>query len=671
LIFNKPHGEYVLVRKLATSGMADVYLARAPEERLEELVVLKCLHDHLAEETAVVRQFYEEARLGSLFRSPNLVAVHDARLMAGRHTMVMDYAPGVTADRLFERGREVDQPLTVQESLEVCRQAAVGLHDAHQTVDRQGNLLGVIHRDTSPDNIILGFDGRVRVIDFGVADTVREGNNELEGAGKTLYMAPELCRGEPYDLRVDVYALGVVLYELLSGRSPFKRSSKAQTLQAIVRGACPPPLTEKWREVNRLVARAMARDADDRFQNAHHLAVELEGLLDEFSGEVALAERIQSHFRDERRELEQQIQKIQHAPRPSPETVDLTGSPDAELTTVREEQFEVGSEGIHTSIVRLDQEALDEKSEEFAVRATTKVDRRRAWMLVPAALLLLLVGGGATWFLADEFGWFPGPEPTASVKVETSPPGAELYLNEESLGLTSPSRVQFVAEDSPTLTAKLPGYFPVERTLDEQSPEEISLPLEIDPSSPAAPIGSVRVSFSPANANLEINGKRYEGMSPILVEGLTLQGEHTLKLQLEGFETLFFPFELDSDDTLELDLQLTEGGPLGQLSIQSVPSGAAVAINGQRIGQTPTPPIDLPANQSYTITLARAGYRTWRKGVYLREEEKTVEGRLQPAEASERDAATEEQSEEESASPSPSQSRNTGDSEYPYRLIRD
>lgn len=673
MIFNTPHGQYVLVRRIATSGMAEVFLAKSPDDHLEKFVALKCLHAHLADERRVLRLFYEEARIGSLFRSPNLITVHDARLMADRHTMVMDFAAGTTSDSLRDRGTKVNQPLSIAETLEVCRQAASGLHDAHQTLDDDGELLGIVHRDVSPDNILLGFDGKVRVLDFGVAETSRVTSHPSTGAGKAAYMPPEVLRGEACDHRVDVYSLGVVLYELLAGRSPYRRESPAQTLQAVAAAVCPPPLPERWNSVNRLVMRAMAADANERFENAHHLNLALEGEIVKIGETVQLADRIRTLFTEERGELQQQILKIQRAPAPSPSTVDLKHSPDEAISTVNPRQFEFGEAGIHTSILQLDAEQSAiaggrEPDDSLDTSKTTVFRPQRSSGVAISLLLVALFVLGAL-FGARTLGLFPFASTAQQlVRVDSEPPGATIRLNDDSDEMMAPSQVAFNPTKSDVLYLSLPGYVSAEMSLSAQTPAELSVPLTIDPTSPDAPIGSVRVTFAPVNARLKVDGVAHEGLSPRSVEQLAVDRDHSLSLELDGFEPLYVPFQLGSTEMLELDLRLTEGGPLGQLTVNSVPSGAAVEINDQSIGTSPVEGVELPADQTYTITVSKPGYRRWRQAVYLDDEAKLLNVELDRSSPSALGAP--EPAGPEGQAPEATPTGRARD-DYPYELIRD
>ena len=168
MIFNKPFGRYRLIKKIAMGGMAEVFLAmkRGPGP-FDKLVALKCILPHVNDDPRHVEMFYREARLGGLFTHSNLIDVYDAEPIEGRHTMAMEFVPGHTVEDLVERAGT--SGIAPRHALAIVADAALGLHHAHNVRDIDGTPLGLVHRDVSPHNILVGYDGIVRVFDFGVA----------------------------------------------------------------------------------------------------------------------------------------------------------------------------------------------------------------------------------------------------------------------------------------------------------------------------------------------------------------------------------------------------------------------------------------------------------------------------------------------------------------------
>jgi serine/threonine-protein kinase len=277
-----PFGKYQLLRKIASGGMGQVFLALERSTGFERLVVLKLILPHLAENDEFLAMFLEEARLVAPLRHPNLVAIHDQQEIEGRYCLVMEYVQGEDVRRLEKFARTQGKPLSTGLALRIIAEAAAGLDYAHQARDPQdGKPLRLVHRDVSPQNILVGFDGGVKVIDFGVAKAAGSASHTATGVlkGKYPYMSPEQAGGQPVDGRSDQFALGVVLWELLTNRRLFKGESDLMTLRLVRDCQVPPPSQLNPAlppELDALVLRALAPTPEGRFPDcgAFRLAIE-------------------------------------------------------------------------------------------------------------------------------------------------------------------------------------------------------------------------------------------------------------------------------------------------------------------------------------------------------------------------------------------------------------
>ncbi|MET0402008.1 MAG: protein kinase [Cystobacter sp.] len=236
-------GKYQLLRKIASGGMGQVFLAREQGAGIDRLVVLKRVLPHLAQDEEFLAMFQGEAQLVAGLRHPNLITLLEWAQIEGRPCLAMEYVQGEDVRRLDKFARAGGTPLPVGLALRVVAEAAAGLHYAHQACDTEGRPLQLVHRDVSPQNILVGFDGGVKVIDFGVAKAAGSTSNTATGVlkGKYPYMSPEQADGQAVDARSDLFALGVVLWELLTGRRLFKGESDLMTLRLVRDCQVPPP----------------------------------------------------------------------------------------------------------------------------------------------------------------------------------------------------------------------------------------------------------------------------------------------------------------------------------------------------------------------------------------------------------------------------------------------
>ncbi|HEY4182992.1 MAG TPA: serine/threonine-protein kinase, partial [Kofleriaceae bacterium] len=280
-------GRYQVIKHLADGGMAQVLLARATGiEGFERHVVIKRIHGDRAKDPTFVRMFLDEARLAAALHHTNIAQVHDIGEQDGEFFFAMEYVHGEDARKLLMRlsDKQVKTPLA--HVITIVSAAAAALHYAHELRGPDRKPIGLVHRDVSPANILIGYDGTVKVVDFGIAKAVLRSTETLSGMlkGKVAYMAPEQCSGKPVDRRSDVFALGVVLYELITVRRLFKGDNDFLTMTAIVQGNIPKP--SKLRpdlpdKLEAIVLKALAQDADQRFQTANEMRMALEQFADD------------------------------------------------------------------------------------------------------------------------------------------------------------------------------------------------------------------------------------------------------------------------------------------------------------------------------------------------------------------------------------------------------
>ncbi len=239
------YGKYQLLKRLAMGGMAQIYLARRRgPEGFEKLLVIKRILPHLAENADFVRMFLDEARIAARLDHPNIVDIYDLGAQDDTFFIAMEYIHGEDLRRVWKRAERSGQLIPVPLVCRIMIEACAGLEHAHKQKDTQGRPLGIVHRDISPQNILLTFEGRVKVVDFGIAKAADQATVTRSGVlkGKYSYMSPEQAAGQKnLDCRTDIFALGVVLYELLTGMRLFKRLTDMATLQAVADCNISPP----------------------------------------------------------------------------------------------------------------------------------------------------------------------------------------------------------------------------------------------------------------------------------------------------------------------------------------------------------------------------------------------------------------------------------------------
>lgn len=262
--------------------MAEIYLARQPgPEGFDRKVVIKRILPSLSEDPSFVEMFLDEARLASQLAHPHIAHIYEFGKVDGGYYLAMEYVPGVTLSQLV-RGSKTGLP--VEHAVKIATFLCDGLHFAHNLKDDAGRSFGIVHRDVSPQNVIVAESGGVKLLDFGIAHAVDQVHTTQQGVvkGKVSYMSPEQCRGRPLDGRSDIFSLATLLWESLTAERLFTRGTSFETMEAITRAEVPPLATYRGDipdGLDDVLACAFAKKPDDRFANAALLQIELEKYL--------------------------------------------------------------------------------------------------------------------------------------------------------------------------------------------------------------------------------------------------------------------------------------------------------------------------------------------------------------------------------------------------------
>ncbi|HEY6174563.1 MAG TPA: serine/threonine-protein kinase, partial [Kofleriaceae bacterium] len=285
-LLGKRLGKFEILALLALGGTAEIYLARiAGAAGFEKFVVIKCLHDHLADDAEFVKMFLDEARLAAHLDHSNIVQTMELGEHEGRYYMVMEFLAGLSLAMIVRRVAErmPSARIPVPLVLNILAQASAGLHYAHEKT-ANGKALNIVHRDISPQNLVISFEGVVKLVDFGIAKAEMRETRTRSGTikGKFAYMSPEQCVANNVDRRTDVFALGVIGHELLTGRRLFKRPSPYETYQAVMECDVKPPSSADPaidRALDHVIMRAITKDKADRYPSAEAFGDALLGYL--------------------------------------------------------------------------------------------------------------------------------------------------------------------------------------------------------------------------------------------------------------------------------------------------------------------------------------------------------------------------------------------------------
>jgi TonB family protein len=279
-------GQYEILEKIASGGMADVYKARrSGVEGFQKIVAIKKILPHLADNEQFIGMFADEAKLAAQLSHPNVVHIHDlGKIDAGGYFIAMEYVDGRDLRAILHSAREVSTPMPVPLAIYVASKVASALDYAHRRRDPGGKELAIVHRDVSPQNILISYEGEIKLCDFGIAKAASKASTTQSGAlkGKLQYMSPEQAWGRPIDHRSDLFSLGAVLFEMLTGEKLFRGDSDLNLLEKVRAAEVPVPSSlnpEIPRSLDAILGKVLAREPDERYGSASDLLRDLEAVL--------------------------------------------------------------------------------------------------------------------------------------------------------------------------------------------------------------------------------------------------------------------------------------------------------------------------------------------------------------------------------------------------------
>jgi len=278
-------GKYLLLEKQATGGMAQLYRSKIiGVQGFEKFVAIKQILPHLAEDAELVNSFIHEAKLAALLNHQNIVQIYDFGNLEGSYFITMEYLFGKDLRIVSNKAREADRPIPIEHALFIASRICAGLEYAHNLKDFQGKPLHIIHRDISPQNILITYEGDVKIVDFGIAKAANQSAMTQVGMikGKVAYMSPEQAAGRPIDHRSDIFSAGILLYEMVTGSRMFKGEDTIQILAKVREAEFEPLRSARGDLPDKLYAildRALAKDPENRYSSGGEMQADLEECL--------------------------------------------------------------------------------------------------------------------------------------------------------------------------------------------------------------------------------------------------------------------------------------------------------------------------------------------------------------------------------------------------------
>jgi serine/threonine-protein kinase len=530
-------GKYTLLRAIASGGMAKVYLAiQRAVAGFEKLVVIKRILPELSRDQAFVEMLLTEARTAATLNHPNVVQTFDVGEVEGTYYIAMEHINGEdirSVVRAMKRSGVTEFPL--EHTLSIILGVCSGLAYAHEKKDLEGNPLAIVHRDVSPQNVLITFTGDVKVVDFGIAKSteaaVAESTQAGQLKGKVPYMSPEQAAGKEIDHRSDIFAVGIMLFELTTGRRLFKAKSEFETLKLICEREYPrpsqirpgyPPALEA------VVMKALAKDPEERYQSARDMQADLEAFVRQERiavSTVSLANWMKMLFEDKIAEQKEALQDVKHL-------ADVIAS---QRTTITETDMFAGSSTTTGA-------ATITGSGVHAYGAPPP--KSKLWMGLGVVLTVAFVGGATLFMTMQPESTAPGATVTPTAEKSAPPPEPEVKKGKVAIKTTPDGAYVRVAGElqsgqTPLTLDKLPLDTPIEIKISKEgfeshlekvtlTDQELERSLDVKLGK-----GSVTIVYDvvPRAAVVTLDDKRWKGGTKM--EDLST-GEHKIIFSAPG-----------------------------------------------------------------------------------------------------------------------------------------
>lgn len=652
----KPFGKYFLIEKLATGGMAEIYKAKTfGVDGFEKLLAIKRILPHCSEDKEFITMLIDEAKLSVLLSHTNIVQVYDLGKVGDDYFISMEFIDGINLREILNRCKEANKKLPDELVLYVISEVCKGLDYAHSKKDLESNPLNIIHRDISPQNILISYEGEVKIVDFGIAKAAMNVSHTMAGIlkGKISYMSPEQALGKPIDNKTDIFSAGLMLYELLTGDKLFTGDTQFEVLKKIRttrinEKSFSDPISEP---VRKIMAKALTYSTKGRYENAGDFQIDLTRHLYTTYPDFTprrLAKLMKELFADEiehkkTRETKappveaqtasvmvsgENQEEIVHRVATSEQTI--TGAGTKQPTQTFIDTFVKGKEDMEVtpepSITRTQQgieEALTPKPKPPESRTPTptptpaslppteeikKKKKGLGKIFYPLAAMLLVGVGLWGYFKTDWFKGAPPPEPKVFgvLQIHSTPEGAQIILNDSETNLVTPASVKTLEVGEPQkITLKKPKHKDWSKTI---TLLDIN-PVTLNPSLEVIPVGSIKVATTPPGAKILLNGEDTGKVSPTTLEDLPLNQTYDLRLEKDKHRPAEEKITLYSIVPIDFKKKLEEI-KFANVKVTSNPTGARIYVDNNNTGQnTPAMVSNLEVGKRYTIRLSRTGYR--------------------------------------------------------------
>ena len=640
--FPIPFGKYQLLERINVGGMAEVFKAKAfGVDGFAHVVAIKRILPTMAEEEEFIAMFRDEAKISVQLRHANIVHVYEFARYQTQYYIAMEYVAGKDLRQLLDRLRKNGSSLPIAAVAFIATQICEALDFAHNKADPAGRPLNVIHRDVSPQNILLSYDGAVKISDFGIVKADNRGSRTQAGVlkGKFGYMSPEQVRGLEIDRRSDLFAVGILLYEMVTGQRLFIGESDFSTLERVRNAEVTPPsqhVPELAPELEAIMLRALARERDERFQAASALGEALQPFCTDAAGlfnSRRLAALMAEIYAAELAQENRRMADFMRLPPPASAVEPLPAAPSASWNQVSTERTTIFASGLEAggglslraavpaSVRPIKAGGTEPSALMQRLNRTTEPPRVAAVIAQRRRLGLVLGSLGILLGLAlGSYGLWGRGGSTGTLIVTSIPTTTvELSIDGEAIGRSTPLTRTEVPVGQHLLLARSPGYLDKSYHFDLEAGAPAKIQVELVPgrSADAGP-QLLEIASEPTSASVRLGGLP-QGVTPLTLQSTDPAHPLVLEIGKPGYVTQnltigFVPGEQHKSLHVRLEPQPPPRPVhLTTLNLKARPERSLVTLDGIPYGTTPARFPDLDADRNYALEVSHEGYRPYRQ----------------------------------------------------------
>lgn len=624
----KQFGKYYLLEKLAIGGMAEIYKAKTfGVDGFEKLLALKRILPHCSADKDFITMLIDEAKLSVLLSHANIVQVYDLGKVGEDYFISMEFINGPNLRDIVYRCREKNIKFPPELSVYIISEVCKGLDYAHRKTDQNSKPLNLVHRDVSPQNILISYEGEVKIVDFGIAKAAMNISHTMAGIlkGKIAYMSPEQALGKPIDFRTDIFSTGIVLHEALTQEKLFTGESQFEVLKKIrstrldeskIPESIPQPLKA-------VLAKALSYYPKDRYQSAGDMQIDLTRFLYQsyidFSPQK-LAAFVKDLFLDELKRNQTQAGR-EAALEVQTSSINVAEEAMQENIVHREDT------GITVKASASSKEAQGSDTGNVTIPDITAIRRRHFLRrsLTFFIMFFLVAGAAFSYWKWIHPSLVERPVPTnGTVSLDSSPGEAKIFLDGKDTGLLTPAIIENLQLDHQyTIKLKKDGFAEQTQTLTPTSTEPTALTFTL-----SKEIGTINIFSEPAGARIFINGEDTGKDTPSTITDLELNKNLNVTLKKSEFKDFEQAVALQNMEPITIQASLAKI-LYSNIRVSSQPPGATIFLNGVNTGQvTPATISKLEMEREYTIGLTKSDHTEFSKTIFANQEELSVAGIL-------------------------------------------